>query len=263
MSTRKSYAGNGGAGGIYTNDSYNFSADTYSISVGNGGAAAAKGKGNNGGNSSIGTLIVYGGAAGGKLSATTTLDINGSSGGSGGGAGQYYVRNLNYAHGTAGETVDPNQGNNGGQGTRFYGGNKVTESNITGINVKWANSNVSAVQNTGAGGLGAIVDEDSSITQTRNAQNGAKGIVIIRVPKNASISTTGTVTTKDVAELTPSSTRYVFITDNPSIVLSDQSDGSDLPSLGYIAYRKLGSVTIDSSGHITAFTRDVDNQPWT
>ena len=39
------WAGNGGAGGIYTNDSYNFPADTYNITVGNGGSATAKGKG--------------------------------------------------------------------------------------------------------------------------------------------------------------------------------------------------------------------------
>lgn len=257
------WAGNGGAGGIYTNDSYNFPADTYNITVGNGGSATAKGKGTNGSNSSIGSLIVYGGGAGGKLSATTTLDINGSSGGSGGGAGCYYERSLNYARGVAGETIDPEQGSNGGQGAFFYGGNKTTESNITGVNVKFANSNVSAIQNTGSGGVGATIAVHNSTTQTRKAQDGAKGIVVIRVPKNASITTTGTVTAKDVAELTPSSTRYVFITDNPSIVLSDQSDGSDLPSLGYTAYRRLGSVTIDASGHITAFTRSVDNQPWT
>lgn len=264
MATIERNAGNGGAGGIYTNDNYAFSADTYNVVVGKGGVASSKKKGGNGGNSSFGSLIVYGGGSGGVISGEVTNDINGSSGGSGGGAGRYYVRSLNYSTGIAGETIDTNQGKNG---SGFFGGNKVTESNITGINVKWANSNTSAVQNTGAGGLGAKVTQASSLseslTQTRNAQTGAKGIVVIRVPKNASITTTGTVTTKNVAQLTPSSTKYVFITDNPSIVLSSQSDGSDLPSLGYTAYRKLGSVTINSSGYITAFTRNVDNQPWT
>lgn len=264
MATVNRYAGNGGAGGIYTNDNYSFSADTYNITVGAGGTASSKKKGANGENSFIGSLVVYGGGAGGLLSGETTNDINGSSGGSGGGAGQYYIRSLNYSRGIAGETIDTNQGSNA---SSLWGGNKVTESDITGINVKFANSNVSAIQNTGAGGLGAKTVQAStlseSLTQTRNAQSGAKGIVVIRVPKNASITTTGTVTVKQVAELTPSSTKYVFITDNPSIVLSSQSDGSDLPSLGYTAYRKLGSVTIDASGHITAFARSVDNQPWT
>ena len=267
MGVRNYFAGNGGAGGIYINDNYSFSADTYNIAVGAGGTASPKKKGANGGNSYIGSLIVYGGAAGGLLSGETSNDINGSSGGSGGGAGQYYTRNLNYGRGTPGETIDTNQGSNGGIGAFYYGGNKVTESNITGINVKWANSNVSAVQNTGAGGLGAIGIKPSTMSetmnQTRNAQTGAKGIVVIRVPKNASISTTGTVTTKNIAELTPNSTKYVFVTNNSSIVLSSLLDGSDLPALGYTAYRRLGSVTIDSSGHITAFTRNVDNQPWT
>ena len=253
-------AGNGGAGGIIVSNSYNFEADTYNIVVGAGGTANYQKKGADGGNSSLGTLIAYGGGAGGGTYKETTLDINGSSGGSGGGAGRYTSRILNYAFGTPGETVDTNQGTNGPG--RATGGCKKTVSDITGINVTFANANVSAIQNTGSGGLGAVLSRDRK-TQTRASQSGAKGIVIIRVPKNASIATTGTVTTKDIAALTPSSTKYVFITNNPTIVLSDQSDGGDLPSLGYTAYRKLGSVTIDSSGHITAFTRSVDNQPWT
>ena len=256
-------AGNGGAGGIIVNDSYNFAADTYNISVGNGGSASSKGRGESGENSYIGSLIAYGGGAGGKLSGEASTGINGKSGGSGGGAGRYYYLSLShYKIGTPGETIDETQGRNG---SNNRGGSKSTTSDITGLNVTFAQANVSAIQNTGAGGMGAriVQDEPGNEIQNRNAQTGAKGIVIIRVPKNASIVTTGTVTAKDVAALTPSSTKYVFITNNPTIVLSDQSDGSDLPSLGYTAYRKLGSVTIDSSGHITAFTRSVDNQPWT
>lgn len=257
------YAGNGGAGGIYVNDSYNFIADTYTLTVGNGGSAAYKSKGESGENTNFGSLVVYGGGAGGMIFAENSERVNGSSGGSGGGGGQYTARR----YGAFGDTLDSSQGSNGGNPRFYSGGNKVTESDITGLNVKFANSNVSAIQNTGAGGLGAVctAQNHSAIvsSQTRTCQSGAKGIVVVRVPKNASITTTGTVVTKDVANLTPSSTKYVFITSNPTLVLSDYSGGDDLPSLGYTAYRKLGSITIDSSGHITAFTRAVDNQPWT
>lgn len=252
-------AGNAGAGGIYANDAYILPSGTYEITVGNGGQAIEKGKGKNGGNSSLGSLIVYGGGAGGAILSTSSSDVNGSSGGSGGGAGQYTLRELNYANGIPGSTVDASQGTDGNS---YVGGKKVTTSDITGKLVTYANANIEPQQNTGSGGLGYYYYNNNGRITERANNSGAKGIVVIRVPKNDNITTTGNVQIKTLTPLTPDSTKYVFITNIPSIVLSTSYYGEDLPELGYSAYRRLGYITINSNTKITTFTKDIDNTPW-
>lgn len=252
-------AGNAGAGGIYTNDTYVLPSGTYDITVGNGGQAIEKGKGKNGGNSSLGSLIVYGGGAGGAVLSTSSSDVNGSSGGSGGGSGQYTLRELNYTRGTPGSTVDSSQGSDGNS---YIGGKKTTISDITGKLITYANANNEPLQNTGAGGLGYYYYNNNGRISERTNSSGAKGIVVIRVPKDDNITTTGEVQTKTLTPLTPDSTKYVFITNIPSVVLSTSYYGDDLPELGYSAYRRLGYITINSDTKISTFTRDVDNQPW-
>lgn len=253
----RGFSGAGGAGGIYLNEDYTFPQGTYEIVVGEGGQIPFKNqKGYNGGNTQLGSVIVYGGGAGGMLSYNATQDINGNSGGSGGGAGRYTNKSLGLAYGTAGNTVDSEQGSNA---ITYQGGSKPTQSDITGKMITYATANVNAIQNTGAGGNNIYIDRN---VQQRASQSGANGIVVIRVPKNESIETTGIVNKKEVVSFKANEKKYVFLTSIPSIVLSDSATGDDLPELGYKAFRKLGYIQIDDSTHISSFTREVDNLPW-
>jgi hypothetical protein len=108
-------SGGGGAGGIVQNDNVAVTANTFSITVGDGGVAPSvvNTRGNNGNNSSAFGLIALGGGGGAEE------DQAGKDGGSGGGAG----RTSN----TGGTGLQPTStsggfGNNGGPGGSDAGG---------------------------------------------------------------------------------------------------------------------------------------------
>jgi hypothetical protein len=160
-------AGGGGAGGLLTGNT-TLNANSYSITVGNGGAAAT-----NGANSVLHTFTAVGGGAGGGG--------NGSSGGSGGGGSGDGVG--------AGGAGTAGQGNNGGNGGTGFGdlpgggggaggagisggaGSTLTL-NITGANVDYA-----------GGGYNTTPDGPGSGGRRGNESNGfagRDGIVIVR-----------------------------------------------------------------------------------
>ena len=93
------YGGGGGAGGLLYNASMDIIANTYAITVGNGGAGVEASVGQSGANSVFSTMTAIGGGGGGKF------NTNANNGGSGGGEG---FGSSTYGTGTAG------QGNDGG-----------------------------------------------------------------------------------------------------------------------------------------------------
>jgi hypothetical protein len=133
-------AGGGGAGGLLTGTK-SLVADTYDITVGDGGAAATLvgSKASNGTNSSIGTLITATGGGGGG-----SKNSNGADGGSGGGGGH----GGSYTGGTA--TTSPSQGQDGGDGGTAGGG--------------------------GGGGAGAVGSNMDDTTGAVAAGNGGNGL---------------------------------------------------------------------------------------
>ncbi|MCC6599656.1 MAG: hypothetical protein IT223_03170 [Crocinitomicaceae bacterium] len=100
------YGGGGGGGGFIYQSSFAVNAQSYPVTVGNGGTGGNGTTGSNGGNSLFSTLTAVGGGGGGWS------NVNGLSGGSGGGAG-FSGAAQNGGAGT------PGQGNAGGN-TTYY-----------------------------------------------------------------------------------------------------------------------------------------------
>jgi hypothetical protein len=127
--------GGGGGGGLLYASNYQLAAQTYSVTVGNGGNGATSNViGGSGGNSSFGSAIAYGGGGGGSWSS-----IAGATGGSGGGnvsnrAEAHYSTQTNFPGfaglGNPGGGADNNTDNtnnyagaSGGGGAMSPGGN--------------------------------------------------------------------------------------------------------------------------------------------
>ena len=114
--------GGGGAGGYRSGTSFAVTAQTYTITVGDGGSGASNGQSNNGGNggnSVFSTITSTGGGGGGGG--------NGQNGGSGGGSGAHNCGNgPNYSCNNSGAgntpSTSPSQGNAGGNAYQGGGG---------------------------------------------------------------------------------------------------------------------------------------------
>jgi len=122
--------GGGGGGGVIYNAAFTLTAQTYSVTVGNGGVAIANatcGAGNNGANSVFSTLTAIGGGGGGS-----SCGYAGKNGGSGGGAAysgyaagaSTQVGGFGFAGGTFGVSYTGAGG--GGAGSVGVSGNAST-----------------------------------------------------------------------------------------------------------------------------------------
>jgi hypothetical protein len=148
-------AGGGGAGGMLTGTFTGATAQSYNVTVGQGGAGATNDnvKGVNGGNSSVFNLTAFGGGGGGSENAST-----GANGGSGGGSS---YNTTAFGSGTSG------QGNRGGSGTggasnrRSGGGGGAGEAVTTGKNGgAGLQSSINGIPTFYAGGGGASDNRD-------------------------------------------------------------------------------------------------------
>lgn len=218
------HGGGGGAGGLLTGTT-TVTAQTYTITVGDGGTGylATSGTAHQGSNSSAFGLTAIGGGGGGG---TTSGDGPGYAGGSGGGAS---VRNTNGGAGTSGQGnaggpgitggEAPNYGAGGGGGAGSAGGGGTTtqggiggagiSSSISGATTFYAgggggsayNSTTSGRGGIGGGGDGAYGSggengypntggggggRDSRGSENKGNGNGGSGIVIVRYRRVAS-----------------------------------------------------------------------------
>lgn len=138
----------GGGGGVVENNSYALTAQSYSVTVGQGAPrASANGTGANGDNSVFGSITAIGGGGGGAYP-----PMDGSSGGSGGGA----VRAATPGSGTAGQGYDGGFGTGlisaGGGGAGGVGGNAVGDLGGVGGPGKSSSITGSTVYYGGGGG---------------------------------------------------------------------------------------------------------------
>lgn len=224
------YPGAGGAGGYRTSTSLQFlPGSTYNVVVGQGGAAGTGGtttnstRGSSGQSSSVsyrlGTFSASGGGGGGAGHAMTAGQAA-LSGGSGGGGASNQANISSGGSGNIG-SYSPSEGNNGGAGQSGgsgyagsgggAGGAGSTMTSATGSNVSGGpgvTNSITGSAVTYAAGGGILMNTVSLGTATPNSGNGsnsgalnpasspsnggagASGVVVIKVPVQAS-STTG------------------------------------------------------------------------
>ena len=241
----------GGAGGLLTNlgsSKLELSAQTWSISVGNGGAGSQV-NGSNGGDSSAFNLTATGGGGGGGGNQKTGNYIDGLDGGSGGGGASYYGQGLPgsgvagqgyagseslaqgppYMHGGGGGASET--GGVTGSTTGGKGGDGLS-SDITGTASYYAGGgggggNGGNTNNTGTGGSSGLGGGAAGHSNTpgldgrggggAGAENevggtsGGSGIVIIRYKLLTTFEATATLETNLSLLGIPSDTNPVYI----------------------------------------------------
>lgn len=172
--------GGGGAGGLIYNPSYTITAQTYSVTVGDGGNGGLAGNnyGSNGQNSIFSTLTAIGGGSG--AGNDNALAYAGHSGGSGGGGsrltglGGNGTSSQGYAGGK-GNDLGPNYGGGAGGGSGGAGGDGTSGNNgggAAGIGTSYSISGSPVTYATGGRG-GSYAGGYNSNPGTANTGNGA------------------------------------------------------------------------------------------
>jgi len=194
--------GGGGGGGILDTTSFTFAAQTYSITIGNGGTRSTgdSKNGTNGGNTVFGSYTANGGGVGGSRSPPQAIR-DGSAGGSGGGAAGDNPDNSGAATQTSSApftgygtrstpftiTATPGQGGggasvggvwaSGGTGAAIKGGNGLTTSNLGtyGGGGGGGGAPAGGTGGTGGGGAGANTPGGTGVSGTVNTGGGGGG----------------------------------------------------------------------------------------
>ncbi len=256
-----SVGGGGGAGGLIYDSAFAVTAQSYAVTVGDGGqgAQATNTQGSKGSNSVFSTMTAVGGGAGASIAQGSNRD-----GGSGGGG-------ASYGSTTAGGTATSGQGSNGGSaqagstapgggggaGAVGQSGSGSTAGNggvglaysTSGASVYYAGGGGSGGDNAttggnGGGGAGATGDNvgtngtantggggggarNSSSTNAAKGGNGGSGVVIIRYLKSDGADFEKHIplsygTCVGIATISTTSATYVETT-NPAYIYLDTS----------------------------------------
>ena len=190
-------AGGGGGGGYQYVGSYAVSAQSYAVTVGNGGNGAtgslyaANLRGANGGSSSFGTITALGGGGGGSPYLSRGAQVSGSSGGCGGGSAELGTagtgsQGYDGGNGHLGGSVD-NGGGGGGAGQAGHDGDGFAN----GVGGNGLSNSISGASITYAGGGGGGSDGGSVVSVGGTGGGGKGGGTISSSPYNI-LPTSGT-----------------------------------------------------------------------